>query len=73
MQDPASGIVTVAFKDQHQFSELQLYDTNGRKLQAYSIAGASEKKIPINSFQPGIYLIRIIGKNGFLNEKLVRF
>lgn len=72
-QDDVSGLATVVFAAPHRFTDLNVYDINGKLLLNTSVSEVLEKTIPMASFQPGVYIFRIIGKDEYLNEKVVRY
>jgi hypothetical protein len=73
--NPAREQVNVSFTSRKEFSlDIIVADISGRKLlkkKVFARNGTNNITLDVHNFEPGIYMIRLSGAKGALNQKLV--
>ena len=69
--NPTTNLLTIS--SEKPFSELSIYDTNGRLILKKATKINRSLSVPINHLENGIYWLNIIGKNGTASLKWVKY
>ncbi len=59
--NPVENILNLKFENNLTIKQLDIYDSNGRLIKSFS---GNYSQIPVNSLQPGFYILHIQTKNG---------
>ncbi len=70
--NPAAGRALVQMPPQETAESIELFDLSGRSVRASFVQSSATLELALDGFSGGVYLIRITGKNGVYQGKLVK-
>ena len=69
--NPARGTVSIDnWNEENTDIEIEIFDVTGKIVGKYLLKGGSNN-IDISNYSTGIYVVKAIGQNGFIQQKLV--
>lgn len=72
--NPTDGMVQFDWrKGEHQITEIEVFDLNGRRLASYATQGLKMQSIDLSSFPQATYIIRLQGDKGSSFQEIIKF